>query len=337
MSPVSSFNGSAARRRALVAALAGLVVAGCYAPKIGDKLKCNGMYEQGMGDCPDGYHCESDGYCHPGAYVPGSAGAGGHAGAAVGGGGAGGHTSGGAGATAGGSGSGGSPVDAGPDVPPVCINTPIPSCTADTAGKKCDPVCQVGCGCTQKCSVNSAAALTCNPPLASLRPKGLGEGCNPASVGMDAQTDDCQPGLVCMMDACGSRCYRFCRSDADCPLSTCSRNAGGGFKVCDVQSMTCNPVRNNGMPTNCPGAAQGCFIVPNGTDTTLCDCPGAGKTGTQCSFSRDCFPGLVCVDVGGTGTGTCKPACSLAPGATDCGAGTCTAIKNSVKFGYCPN
>ena len=145
------------------------------------------------------------------------------------------------------------------------------------------------------------------------------------------------PGLVCLQDACSNHCFRFCKTDADCPSSTCTRNAGGGIKVCDVQSVTCNPVKNNGMPSGCPADAQACFVVPNGTDTTLCDCPGAGPANSQCTFSRDCFPGLVCVDVGGTGSAICRPACSLAAGATDCPGTTCTAIKGSKKFGFCSN
>ena len=142
---------SRARALALVATLSGVLVVGCYNPSISEKLQCNKFYMAGMGDCPDGYSCGADGHCHKGANGSGTAGNGsaghggstGAAGAAVG---TGGHVDGGAGASAGSTGSGGSPPDSGADVPPVCINTPVMSCTADTAGKTCDPVCQVGCG-----------------------------------------------------------------------------------------------------------------------------------------------------------------------------------------------
>jgi hypothetical protein len=325
-----------------LAGLGGLAWAGCYNPSLGEKLVCNKMYEPGSGDCPDGFHCGLDNLCHRGAGgaiggTGGIAGAGGVAGNA---GGTGGHVGGSSGSTAGSSGSGGSggsPVDAGVDAPQSCINTPISMCTADlSGGKLCDPVCQVGCGCRQKCSTNTAGTLTCNEPL-SMRPKALGEGCNPASVGTAAQTDDCMPGLVCVQDACSNHCFRFCKSDADCPLSTCSRVIGGGVKVCEVQRTTCNPVKNNGMPSGCPAAAQACFIIPDGSDATLCDCPGDSPANAQCTLSRDCFPGLVCVDIGGTGSGICRPACGLATGATDCPGTTCTKIKGSTKFGYCSN
>jgi hypothetical protein len=338
--PLVSFN-SRARALALVATLSGVLVAGCYNPVISEKLQCNKGYAAGMGDCPDGYHCGLDNLCHKAANASGTAGngSGGHggntgaAGAAVGMGGHGGV----AGMTTGTAGSGGSPPDAGTDEPVMCINTPVSGCTPDTAGKKCDPVCQVGCACREKCSANTAGTLTCNVPLSGLRPKGLGEGCNPASLGSAAQTDDCMPGLVCLQDSCSARCYHFCKTDADCPNSTCTRTAGGSVKVCDVQFVTCNPVKNNGMPSGCAADAQACFVVPNGTDNTLCDCPGAGMANSNCTFSRDCFPGLVCVDVGGTGTPTCRPACGLATGATDCPGTTCTAIKGSKKYGFCSN
>src|SRR5262249_29943923 len=131
--------------------------------------------------------------------------------------------------------------------PPVC-NMPVQGCTADTS-KGCDPVCQKGCtGCLQKCSVTASGAPTCNNPLAT-RPRMLGEACNISSLNLPAQTDDCSPGLVCLNDACNARCYKFCKTDMDCPNSTCTKDAGGGVKVCDVQAVTCNPIKTNGMPT----------------------------------------------------------------------------------------
>lgn len=218
-----------------------------------------------------------------------------------------------------------------PDAALQCA-MPVPGCVVD-GSKRCDPVCQSGCGCQAKCSSNTTGALTCNAPL-PLRPKMLGEGCSIASLGSASQTDDCAPGLVCLQDACGERCYAFCRSDADCPGSTCTRDAGGGVKVCDVQATACNPIKND-MPTGCPTAAQACFLLSS-TDRTACDCPGAGPANSMCSVSRDCFPGLACVDPDGMGNAICRPVCSLAAGANDCAAGmTCTPIGGSQKYGYC--
>ena len=303
-------------RSLLVLAFVASVVA-CYKPTIGDKLKCNNNYDPSAGQCPDGYHCGGE-FCVKGPVPPdggavdvGSDKPAPHPDAPI----------------------EMMPVDMQPDVPLVC-NMPVAGCMADTS-KGCDPVCQKGCtGCTQKCSVNALGAPTCNTPLQT-RPRGLGEACNISSLNSSAQTDDCAPGLVCLNDACNSRCYKFCKTDMDCPMSTCTVDAGGGVKVCDVQAVTCNPIKN-GMPTGCPADTQGCYLSTTVTDRTVCDCPfKAGPTNSSCVLSRDCFPGLVCVDVLGTGSSICRPVCSLAPGASDCVGTTCMALKGSKKYGFC--
>jgi hypothetical protein len=309
--------------RALHGLLCALLVtslAGCYDPTIGPKLRCNPNYDPTAGQCPMGYHCGGT-YCVKGPLTGDGGGDGGVDKPAP-------HPDG--------------PVDmveapmpdVQPDVP--CVNVPIAGCAADTS-KGCDPVCQSGCStCGQKCSSNTNGAPTCNVPLPT-RPKGLGEACAIASASSSAQTDDCAPGLVCVMDTCASRCYKFCKSDMDCGASTCTRDAGGGVKICDVQPVTCNPIRTNGMPTGCPGDAQGCYLSGTVKDRTFCDCEfKAGGTNAPCSVSRDCFPGLVCVDVGGTGSSFCRPVCGLAVGASDCvGGTTCVALNKSTMFGYC--
>jgi hypothetical protein len=314
-----------ARGRTLLAALAAVaiaVAAGCYDPTIAEKFKCNTAYEPGSGDCPDGFHC-SGGLC-----LRGSGGGGG----------------------GGGSDSGVLP-DVKPDMhpdamdatsepapeAPVCTPPmPIMGCTPDTS-KKCDPVCQSGCtGCNQKCSAvtgTTTATYTCNTPL-MLRPKMLGEGCNISSLGLPAQTDDCAPGLVCRQDNCATHCAKFCKTDADCPNSTCTIDVGGGVKVCDVPTVSCNPVKINNTTAGCSGANQGCYLSMTGTDRTVCDCPvGAGSVNSACTFTLDCFPGLVCVNVGGFST--CHQVCSLAAGANDCIGSSCGAYMGSKKFGYC--
>jgi hypothetical protein len=212
---------------------------------------------------------------------------------------------------------------------------PVPGCVSDGT-KMCDPVCQTGCAsCQEKCSANSAGTYTCNVPL-PLRPKQLGEACNISSLGLPSQTDDCSPGLVCRPDACSSRCYKFCKSDADCPNSTCTVDAGGGVKVCDVPRADCNPVKVNGSTSGCSGATEGCFLSSTSRDLTICDCPqGAGGPNSACTISRDCFPGLACVAIGGVGNSICRQVCSLANGNADCSMATCHPLNGSAKYGYC--
>ncbi|HEV3032122.1 MAG TPA: hypothetical protein VG319_10805, partial [Polyangia bacterium] len=239
---------------ASLAAAAMLGGAGCYNPSIATgSFKCNTGYKAGSGDCPDGFHC-SDGFCIKGTPTlvepqpdvapeaqPDVA------------------------------------AETKPDVTPDLLsepapcNLPVTGCAPASSGK-CDPVCQTGCtGCHEKCASNTAGTLTCNVPL-DTRARGLGENCDIASKDQAAQTDNCAPGLVCLDDACGSRCYHYCKSDADCPMSTCTHDAGGGIKTCDVQAVTCNPIKNM-MPTDCPLAAQGCYLSSTVTDRTVCDCP----------------------------------------------------------------
>jgi len=220
--------------------------------------------------------------------------------------------------------------------PPPCTIKPVSGCTP--AAGKCDPLCQSGCdGCHQKCSVNTKGALTCNEPVGTGSSQ-EGDSCDPVSVDSDQQTDACAPGLVCVDRSCKNECAKLCRVDADCPGSTCSRDYAPGFKVCDVKAADCNPVKALG-PTKCPGTAQGCYLSPNVMDRTVCDCPfnavGEGKT---CKFSRDCLPGLACVDATGTTDLRCYIVCSLVGSTSGCpGAQTCHTFNGNAKYGYCRN
>jgi hypothetical protein len=317
---------STAGRAASLAVLAAGLIAGCYSPKLTGAFKCNLDYEPAF-QCPDGYHCVS-GFCTNGSTpIPINN-----------------------------SDAGDASHDMVPDrmevhpetpsidattadVPPdLGCTPPAPICTPDMT-KMCDPLCQSGCGCKQKCSAITdgamAGTLTCNMPLAT-RPRVAGEQCDQASAGSAAQTDNCGPGLVCLQDSCNFRCYRFCKTDADCPMSTCTKPVGNGPKVCDVPNTACDPVGPSGGVTGCPTMTQACYLSKSVKDRTYCDCPspaGAGGPNSSCTTETDCFGGLACVMVGGSSL--CRPVCSLAAGANDCVATTCTPINKSTKFGFC--
>jgi hypothetical protein len=236
-------------------------------------------------------------------------------------------------------------VEAKPDAPIVCLVAPT-NCTP-AAGPNCDPMCQTGCPrCDQKCSVNTKDAPTCNFPSPGLV-RQLGESCTPVSEGSAAQTDNCAPGLVCnIMASCGDSCFKFCRVDADCPGSECSRTIRGGTtKLCDVPAVACNPVNNlNQGVTGCPFPAQGCYVSATIPDETRCDCPfDSVREGGDCTISRQCVRGLVCADPGGGGHFVCERACKLDVPAgmpNGCSAPTtCNPIKTptttSKTFGFC--
>jgi hypothetical protein len=305
----------------VVAAAAVLGAAGCYKPTIKGAFKCNTEYNP-PDDCPEGYHCGA-GLCVKGSMPTIDSGI-------------------------------DKPVDVKPpmdvpttaDVPPppvdtgpeVCISNPVMGCSVDTT-KRCDPYCQTGCGCQEKCSINTMGEPTCNVPYKG-RVRDTLEGCNKASEGTSAQTDDCAPGSFCMLDGCGPRCYKVCRKDDDCPTSACTVNAGGGLKACDVPYVACNPVKNNGMSDQCGTDIDtlGCFLSPTVINRTYCDCSvSMGRVNTICTVSRDCFVGLVCA---GPAPTTCRQACDYDPlnpvkGAMECVGGTCMSLNGSKKFGYC--
>jgi hypothetical protein len=230
------------------------------------------------------------------------------------------------------------------EVQPVCITKPS-GCTPAVAGL-CDPLCQTGCpGCDQKCSVNTlTGAPTCNAPSAGLVRK-VGEGCTPVSPETALQTDNCLPGLVCLPSAaCGATCVKFCRTDADCPSSACSRALPGGAKYCDVPTVTCNPVTALASGVTGCAPAQGCYVSSTVADETRCDCPAfSQKEGDDCGASHDCLPGLMCADPLGTSHFVCARACKLDVAAgmpNGCSAPTtCNPVKTPTKtsktYGFC--
>jgi hypothetical protein len=333
---------STARVLAVRAAMFGIFVAlagaGCFRPKIvSGGFKCD--LTKGATPCPDNFVCIG-GLCVTPTTDAGTDGAKGGSG------GAGGHAGAGGGGKAGG---GGEKMDAHPDVQPDVPCLPAvanTNCPEGNSAGICDPVCNRGCGhCYEKCSIAATdSGLACNAPVMPTVQL-LADQCGFSSPGTSAQTDNCGPGQVCITAECANRCYQFCRTSADCTNATCSRDAGGGFLACDVPYVNCDPVR--GVAANesqCGSSVKGCYLSATGSKT-LCDCPfGQPKgTGTSCSHSRDCSPGLVCYNATGLGS-ECYPICRLqtdggaAPqaGESPCtGSVTCQALPGQTVYGYC--
>jgi hypothetical protein len=310
-------------RASLVAVFAALLAAtACYSPSITPGgIPCgraNRLYDQ---DCPKGYSCRSDNRCWPPGKGPGVDGGvvtdariDGATDMVV------------------------TPPDAAMESKPevlVCIVMPM-NCTS-AGGPTCDPVCQTGCPrCDQKCSVNTSTGdPTCNVPSTGLA-RAEGEGCTPVSQGTAAQTDNCSPGLVCLPSVlCGNSCTKFCNANSDCPNSECSRTLPGGKKYCDVPVVTCNPVTPLG-PMGCADSARGCYVSATVPDQTRCECAGSQTEGRDCTFSRDCFPGLVCADPTGLGLFNCQRSCKLTGPKSGClSAEMCVPIKGSQTYGFC--
>lgn len=319
----------AVRAALLVAVLAG---GACFRPSIkSGGFRCGGPHND---QCPDNFVCDKTTTLCVSSIDGGVGGAGGMGGAA----GTGGHL-----------GTGGMAIVCLPAVADTNCGT---GGTVD-AGGMCDPVCNTGCkSCDEKCSVNTAGAETCNAPLAGPPPALFGTCTQRALAGAASQTDNCAPGQVCLkLTICGTQCFQFCRSDADCNGTSCTRDLANGQLGCDVPQVDCDPIQgaaNNG----CSGGSFTSCYVSSQTEHTVCDCQtlnSSGALGDTCTRSRDCFPGLVCVN--GTGTGaTCYKACRL-PGdggvdetRVDAGeqpcVGTCSPFQlsdgtSSKTFGYC--
>ena len=320
-----------------------LASGGCFRPKI---LSYTYACPE-AGPCPDGLVCNAIHICAP-SYDAGVPGTGGKVGT---------------GGTGGTGGKGGTAGDGG-TIDRPCIGS-VASCRPSDAGL-CDPVCNTGCkNCYEKCSVNGNGALTCNAPMGPRSP-GLLDPCDQTSTFSSAETDDCQPGHLCAnINSCLGRCYQFCRTGSDCANgASCSRDAGGGFTICDVPTVACDPVAgaasgSSGNSGCTGGLTVNCYLSAT-SKNTLCDCQnvrangtGNGTKGDFCTHSRDCFPGLVCLDAGGTGSMQCWPVCRLpgdggvditntGAGEQKCttGPGACQSIRLSdgstnPTFGFC--
>lgn len=226
----------------------------------------------------------------------------------------------------------------------MCSSPPVTAlCQAPPpAGKACNPACQTGCDCGRCNVVGDAPA--CVPSGA----KALGEICTAGDA------DNCAPGLICLLEACGNglaRCYRHCTVDAQCTNTICTipiENAQGadtGFKTCDVPPQTCDPINNTG----CPDPALNCYLTSN--NLTLCDCPSnpnptqQGMNNASCTIYSDCAPGFVCIsNVNGLAGPHCHFACNLmrpscpSKAGVDGGVATatsCVPTGNGSMYGYC--
>jgi hypothetical protein len=223
----------------------------------------------------------------------------------------------------------------GPDAMSMCLG-PIPDCTPSPGGA-CDHVCQARCGCGQRCAIFSGAPA-CVPPAPA--PVALGGACS-------ATLDDCSAGAVCLGEAsesCGSHCYRFCRTSADCPsgaqcdldVEVASKTVA---KACSAPPEKCDPT--GAAP--CANAARpsplfACYVQSQNPDSAVCDCAGGKNLGEACMFEHECAPGLECIRVG-NGGGVCRRVCHLGVSGS-CQAGTTcaplgTAAAPSTIYGYC--
>jgi hypothetical protein len=206
----------------------------------------------------------------------------------------------------------------------------------------CDPVCQAGCACDRRCTIEpyTLASFHCEtaPPPATFVPV-QGTCTNNAN--------SCEPGSLCISDdVCPWQCFRMCRKDVDCPgNSRCS--AIGPVDItgepvrnvwlCTPQTEVCSPT--GAADCASPRAGFKCVFLAGltgvaNTDATVCDCATLHdkRIGAGCSAEPpdDCQPGAVCVD------GVCRQVCDRQGSGASCSSGgACNPIYDSARYGYC--
>jgi hypothetical protein len=144
---------------------------------------------------------------------------------------------------------------------------------------------------------------------------------------------DCVAGHACVGSGAG-RCQRYCASDADCGqgLECAQLLEGVGIGFC---GSTCT------LDGGCLGADTCKVIFAFDFDASepvaapVCQPATGATTGTACSNSLECAPGLIC-DPNAT---VCRPLCRF-DGSLDCTSGACTLtvapiVLGGVEHGIC--
>jgi hypothetical protein len=296
-----------------------LLLATCYNPQIvNGGLKCTANFE-----CPSGFKCnQPDGLCYQEGMIPPIGGTGGSG-------------TGGGGGDTGGSGN--------VCTAPMGQYGPFTGCTAAPRDKGCDPVCQSGCACNERCKLEGG-----NTNCRAEGPTFLQQydACEP-------KDDRCRPGTICLQEsqdhaACGSHCYRHCRTDGDCPNAKCTievqfGNSATTNKVCSPPMDACSPF-GQGMCSSGsmrPYPTFGCYVMSSTyPDIPICDCAGTTGIGMACTYEHECVPGAECVLLGSVRQcrRVCKVGLPVTVGVLMGGCppmATCTAFPGGSTFGYC--
>jgi hypothetical protein len=213
---------------------------------------------------------------------------------------------------------------------------PIAACTTQSSGR-CDPVCQTGCGCKERCTFEQTG-VTCKAQTGTF--VNVGGICR-------ADMDQCRPGSICVLEAtpaCAAHCYRFCRSTSDCPGGArCEEQllkddrTPSGLMICSPPFVACNPWGRAACGSaDRPSPAFGCYVVAANPNETVCECAGTIPEGGACNGEHQCAPGFECAVTAAT-TMACLRVCSLANLTMGpCPTGQlCTTYKGSTRFGVC--
>jgi len=142
----------------------------------------------------------------------------------------------------------------------------------------CDPVGATGCPDQQHCVYDDKGLPVC----ANDGTVAIGEACSGGA---------CQAGTCLDLSGTGARCYRFCKTQADCGGTTCLELTGQTWKVCGLPASAFEPC--NLLAPACQDAAAGCY-VSGITTQPICLTAGTKAEGDACEQPSDCAAGLHC-------------------------------------------
>ena len=315
------------------ALLAGLVLAGCYAPSIP-----NGTQKCAPGGrCADGYQCGPDGFCYQQGHLPPGDGgprdlaAGDLAGADL--------------ASADRAVADLTGCGQCPPATPIC-DVATASCVecetrADCAAGICDGTHRCSCtsdadcgGALPRCDTASSRCVACLP-----------------------MNDNCPPGQVCTPVNGAFQCLAGCKMDSDCKV-----DGGGGKPMC-CGAVCADVAMDNANCGACGSACKGGQTCCSGGCTALSgDVSNCGACGNACAGKNaswsctastchvascnggysDCNtnPSDGCevhTDADPANCGSCGKACSAPNGTAGCAAGACTVAGCNAGFANCNN
>lgn len=161
----------------------------------------------------------------------------------------------------------------------------------------CNPVAQTGCTDDENCIYNDNNELEC--VIKGTVPYG----------GDCGGVDSCEYGQCANLNGTGSKCYQYCKLNADCATKNCLKIDGVPWRVCSLPPdafETCNLLQQD-----CKSAQNGCYYTGLTTEP-ICLNAGTAKQLENCSNPGDCAKGFACLN------GKCYQLCDKEGGDPKC-------------------
>jgi hypothetical protein len=137
---------------------------------------------------------------------------------------------------------------------------------------------------------------------------------------------NCADG-VCMALATDEKqhCYKYCKSNNDCPMVQCLDLEGKQYSVCSLpadQFEVCNI-----LAQDCEDPNDGCYWSASTINKPICLTAGLGESGADCTKGNDCKKGYDCI-----AGKKCQKICNLTEGGTP----ACDSVFTNCSKHYLP-